>query len=280
MNVGVNFFGPKFKLYQDFDGTLDQLKANGINSAEICVAFDGGPEPPEEVKKMIPPEIFAQMKGGIWDLEIAAENLRRVRESGMTVVSCHVMTRSATPEELLQILPALRDFAEKNQIRYYVISLMKDLEGVRPYAPVLAEMSSALAQDGVALCYHNHEIECMVSEGTTALDFLMENCPDMKIELDAGWAKFAGTDPVEWMRKYRDRLVLLHFKDIKADASPETRQTCFTAVGEGSIPMRAIMEEAKNCPIDAYGLIIDQDDSETDILVDLAKGAANIRGAI
>ncbi len=141
-------------------------------------------------------------------------------------------------------------------------------------------MSEALDKEGMKLAYHNHEVECMPEEGTTALDYIMEQCPLLKLELDAGWAKFAGLHPVELMKKYRDRLELLHFKDIKADASPETRNTCFTAVGEGSIPLKEILEEAKNCPIAEHGIIIDQDDSPTDILVDLANGVKHIRAAV
>jgi sugar phosphate isomerase/epimerase len=113
-----------------------------------------------------------------------------------------------------------------------------------------------------------------------ALDLILESCPAMKLELDVGWAKFAGADPIALMEKHGDRLELLHFKDIRADASPETRDACFTAVGEGSIPLRAIMAAAARCPIAEHGLIIDQDDSPGDILDDLARGAAAIRDAV
>lgn len=70
-----------------------------------------------------------------------------------------------------------------------------------------------------------------------------------------GWVKFAGEDPVAWMRRYRDRLVLLHLKDVSADACDANRQTCFTAIGEGSIPLREIMAEADNCALAEYGVI-------------------------
>ena len=37
MNIGVNFFGPKRKLYHDFDGTLEILKQKGITEDEISI---------------------------------------------------------------------------------------------------------------------------------------------------------------------------------------------------------------------------------------------------
>ncbi len=270
MNIGVNFFGPKVRLYHDFDGTLDALKASGITSAEVCLAF-GGSEPPPH----FPPEL----SGGIWPVNVAAQRIRAVREHGLAVVSAHIMLMNPEPEELVELIPALTDFGRENQIAHFVISLSKGLADMKRYAPALAELSNALAAAGTPLAYHNHEAECATEAGTTALDYILAQCPALQLELDVGWAKFAGANPVELMRRHRERLALLHFKDIRADASPATRDTCFTAVGEGSIPLSDILAEAQNCPIAEHGLIVDQDDSQTDILLDLAAGAANIRSA-
>lgn len=280
MQIGVNFFGPKRELYRDFDGTLERLKQAGFAAAEVCVAFAGNAEPPKELKLSIPPEVLREMSGGIWGLDVAAQRIANVRAQGLQVISVHAMLGfSVEPEQLRDMLPTLLEFGQQNRVSYFVLSLMKRLEKMKEYVPALREMSEVLAKAGICLVYHNHEMECMPEDGTTALDCVLEQCPLMKLELDVGWAKFAGVSPVELMKKWRDRLVLLHFKDVRADATEETRATCFTAVGEGSIPMKAILAEAKNCPIVEYGLIIDQDDSPTDILDDLAVGVKNIRAA-
>lgn len=280
MNIGVNFFGPKRRLYHDFDGTLERLKAAGITSAEICVAFAGGGEPPKELKLQIPDEVLREMSGGIWPVEEAPRRLAAVREHGLEVVSVHAMLGfDCSPEQLSAMLPTLLEFGRANRVSYFVISLMKDLEGIRPYIPALRQLSAGLAQAGITLAYHNHEMECIPQDGVSALDFLLEQCPALKLELDVGWATFAGASPVALMKKYRARIPLLHFKDIKADACPANRDTCFTPVGEGSIPLADILKESVHCPLSHQGLIIDQDDSPNDILEDLALGAANIRRA-
>lgn len=281
MNIGVNFFGPKRKLYHDFEGTITQLKDSGITSAEVCVAFAGNMEPPKEMKLDIPPEVFKEMSGGIWPYEEAEERIKVVRANGLSVISVHMMLgMEPSPEQLVELIPRIVEFGKRNQVQYYVISLMKGLAGMKNYAAALNQMTEELGKVGIKLAYHNHEVECMPEEGTTALDYILEQCPLLKLELDVGWAKFAGASAVELMRKYKDRLELLHFKDIKADASPETRDTCFTAVGEGSIPLKEILTEAKSYPIAEHGIIIDQDDSPTDILVDLAVGAGHIQDAV
>ena len=280
MNIGVNFFGPKRKLYRDFEGTLEALKKSGFTSAEVCVAFAGNMEPPKELNLQIPPEVIREMAGGIWSLDVAADRIRTVRSHGLAVVSAHVMLGTiSSPDQLRDLLPALLEFGQQNQISCFVLSLMKGLEDLKTYAPVLREMSEALSRVGISLAYHNHEMECFPENDTTALDYILEQCPALKLELDVGWAQFAGASSLELMRKHRERLVLLHFKDIRADASPATRETCFTAVGEGSIPLKEIMAEAKRCSIVEHGLVIDQDDSLTDILTDLAIGAEHIRQA-
>ena len=278
MNVGVNFFGPKRKLYHDFEGTLEALKESGISSAEICVAFAGNGEPPKELNLQIPPEVIKEMSGGIWPVEAAAERLARVRAHGLTVLSCHTMMGFQTsPEQLVDMIPALLKFGQENSISYFVFSPMKDLAGIKPLIPALRQASDTLAKVGITLLLHNHEMECTPADGITALDYALEQCPNLGLELDVGWAKFAGADPVALMEKYHDRIPLLHFKDVTADACAANRDTCFTAIGEGSIPLREIMAAAKGCAIVEHGLIIDQDDSPTDILDDLARGAANIR---
>lgn len=280
MNIGVNFFGPKGCLYRNFDGTLERLRAAGITSAEICVAFAGGGEPPKELNLQLPPEALLEMAGGIWPPETAAARLAAVRAHGLTVLSCHVMLGfQTTPEALLGILPTLLEFGRDNQIAYYVFSPMKDLNGIQPLIPAIRQVSDALAAEGITLLLHNHEMECLSVDGVTALDAVLEQCPSLGLELDVGWAKFAGADPVDLMRRYARRIPLLHFKDVRADACPANRDTCFTAVGEGSIPLREILAEAPRCALAQHGLIIDQDDSPADILDDLARGAANIRAA-
>ena len=100
MNIGINFFGPKFKLYHDFDGTVEILKNSGVTSAEICVSFAGNGEPPEALKLIMPEDIFRQMSGGIWSLNDAPARLERVRALGMTVVSCHMMLGGEMTSEL------------------------------------------------------------------------------------------------------------------------------------------------------------------------------------
>ena len=96
--------------------------------------------------------------------------------------------------------------------------------------------------------------------------------------MDVGWVKFAGKDCIEFMRKYKERIRILHFKDVCEGASSKTRSTCFTAVGEGSIPLADILKVAENLELDEVGYGIDQDGSLGDMMRDVSIGAQNLAG--
>lgn len=275
MNIGINLFGPAKRLYKDFNGTADKLREIGFSSAELCLVFGDR----QRFERDFPAEVIEQMQqmsGGIWAAETAGERIAAFRQRGFVIQSAHIMTDTSTPENWLDVMPAVKAFGVEHGFKYFVISLMKSTAAMRDFVPAVNQAALMLAEAGIQLAYHNHEVESMVEDGTTALDLLMEQCPQLKLELDVGWAKFAGASAIDLMKKYGERIVMLHFKDVRADASPENRATCFTAVGEGSIPLQAIMAAVEVCRLDEHGLIIDQDDSESDILDDLRTGFANI----
>ena len=279
MNIGINSFAPKFKLTRDFDGVLTALKEKGITSVEPCVIFhDNNPDKAPDFK--ISAEVLAMMAGGIWDVNDAAAQLAAVRAHGFTVVSCHMMLGfQFTAERLVELLPVILDFGRANHITYFVVSPMKGLDVVRPMVPLFNQVADALKEAGMTLLLHTHATEFMEEEGTTVVHYLMEHCPNLGLELDVGWAKFAGADSVAYMRRYGSRIPLLHFKDVAEGATMDRKETYLIAVGEGSIPLKEIMAEAPNCALIEHGLIIDQDDSLADIVEDLGRGAENIRAA-
>lgn len=71
--------------------------------------------------------------------------------------------------------------------------------------------------------------------------------------LDTGHLKYAGLDPVEWLRKYKDRLDYVHFKDIDEKVYSEIMQEhirffdgcargSMCPIGQGIIDYRAVAD--------------------------------------
>jgi sugar phosphate isomerase/epimerase len=75
---------------------------------------------------------------------------------------------------------------------------------------------------GLVLAYHNHDFEFVpFDDGTTPFRLLMtETDPrEVKLELDVYWVAKAGQDPLQYLKNGRDRIQLVHLKDLARDGS-------------------------------------------------------------
>ena len=86
-------------------------------------------------------------------------------------------------------------------------------------AGILNARGAALKPLGVALGYHNHNLEFMPLGGTTGWEILVaETDPELvDFEIDTGWVATAGYDPAEFLAAHRGRVTQLHVKDVAAD---------------------------------------------------------------
>ena len=136
-----------------------------------------------------------------------------------------------------------------------------------------------LRECGMELLVHNHDLEWLPDEGTCVMQWLLEQIPGLRFEIDLGWTEYAGVSSAEILERYPDRFPLLHIKEIGKGAKARMNQPFCIAPGKGILPLRAILERAKAMPLDEeHALIIDQDDSmDGDIVADIASGIGEIR---
>ena len=273
MEIGVNTFGIAKLLKEDFNGTLQRLSEIGITSIEPMVLF-AGKEGGLTERLAVYTTAKLDIAGGTWPLSVADGKFAAIRSAGFSIRSAHM----AGPGWKQANIDRAIAFAKEQGIRYYVVSFNK--AQISEVAPQVAELRLAarkFRENGIWLLMHNHEVEWTECGGESVFSFLMDTVPDLGVELDLGWTKYAGKDCVEVMRKYRDRIRILHFKDVREGADARTRATCYTAVGEGSIPLADILKEAKNMDLDEVGFILDQDASLGSILEDIRISVENIR---
>jgi sugar phosphate isomerase/epimerase len=125
---------------------------------------------------------------------------------------------------------------------------------VRAFASELGVHARRMAEDGIALGYHNHDFEFATLEGSTIWDTLLASLPpEIELELDVYWASVGGRDPVTEIGAIADRVRLLHVKDRASGPTPHD-----APVGEGTLPIPAIVEAA-----DAAGaewFVVEQDE--------------------
>ena len=284
MHIGSNTYGLKYDLHRDFPGTLRRLKEAGITAVEICVV---APNEHREFLKMVPAgreEEFLKspMSFAFFRMEEAGERIREIWDAGLAVVDMHLSLPQEPDSGNMRELTRLTiDFLKENRLFGCVVSAMKNLAGIKKIAPYLEEMAAELKKAGFVLMYHNHDVECVPEDGTTAFEYLMEHCPSLCAEPDAGWMVMGGSDPVPFIHRYQDRIPCLHLKDFaKENNGPEAGEARFCPIGEGILPLKEVMEAARELKLIDHGLILDQDASTGDFIEDLRIGVENVEKAL
>ena len=97
---------------------------------------------------------------------------------------------------------------------------------------------------GLTLGYHNHDIEFLKFQGATILEYIFAQCSPQNIvaELDTYWVHHGGGDCVEWCRKLRGRMPMIHLKDY---AMTLERKPNYCEIGNGTLPFKRIISEAE-----------------------------------
>lgn len=111
---------------------------------------------------------------------------------------------------------------------------IKTPEQLDAQADVLRKIIALCEANGVVLNLHNHTYE--VENELHDLKGTLARIPDVKLGPDLNWLVRGGVDPVEFIKRYADRLVFLHLRDQKADG------TWSEAMGEGDMDYVGIGE--------------------------------------
>lgn len=116
------------------------------------------------------------------------------------------------------------------------------------WAEDLNKAGQVCKENGLTLIYHNHDKEFIPVEGKIPFEILMEvlDGKRVKMELDVYWATKGGSDPVQLIKQYPDRIATLHMKDMH----PETGD--FEDVGHGAINFPEIIKACENTSVDYF----------------------------
>ncbi|MBS1821735.1 MAG: TIM barrel protein [Acidobacteria bacterium] len=108
---------------------------------------------------------------------------------------------------------------------------------------LLTELGKRTAGIGIPLGYHNHL--GTMSQRPENLDIILENSDPkyVKLELDTAHAVAGGGDPVEMIRKYHERILFMHLKDVRdipADTPKARYPFEFVELGRGRVDLPAV----------------------------------------
>lgn len=217
---------------------------------------------------------------------VTASELRpRLADLGLSIIGCHI-----NPLQL-DILPrALEYQAELGNTQFgcdIEFFPLGDRDYVLRRADLFNKVGELAREHGMRFYYHNHFQEFQRIGDDYVYDLILQHTdPDLvKLELDTYWMYRGGQDPITWMKKHADRVILLHQKDFPANApqplnlyegvvSPtenidmsvfDERKDirCFTEIGTGVLPIQKILDAAANLPVLDY-LVLEQDHTAMD----------------
>jgi sugar phosphate isomerase/epimerase len=138
-----------------------------------------------------------------------------------------------------------------------------------------------LQEKGIQFFYHNHGFEFQpYKNGETLFDLLVQKTDSdlVKFEMDVLWTIFPGQDPVKLLKKYPDRWILMHLKDlakgVEGDLSGGTDKKNDVPLGTGQADYPAILKTAQEIGIKYYFI----EDESPDVLKQIPQSLQYLSG--
>ena len=157
----------------------------------------------------------------------------------------------ASEEELKKSMSLLKSLKVKYAVVYWpwYTGGPFTLEDCKKSAERLNYLGKVCKENGLILCWHNHNKEFIPMENGLPFDYLMNNTDKNLVfcELDLYWVKKGGADPLEVMKQYPGRCPVLHVKDM----TPGDAQD-FECPGSGIIDFPSLFKEADKQGINHY----------------------------
>ena len=266
-------YGLSREFEKDLTGTIEKLHRIGFCGIEPFV-------------------VFQETAGRGWTLDTLRKAARTMREYGMEIPSVHIgvaygwfsMPLSSIAKNILLLQ---REFGVDTVV---LSAPFGSVPLAKHWGKLMKKISDAVRPYGCRVLYHNHDDEfrrVMIRGAETELMeiFLDRTSPDVDLELDIGWAGFAG-DEADIIRRYADRITHLHLKDFFSGCKDgQIRRAdlpagAFAPIGEGVIRTREILGMLDQLPRFSGALIVDQDQCAGDMITALTTGCRTVRALL
>lgn len=251
--VGIQVYGLRDLLEntpENFKSVMTKVKEMGYDGVELAGLY--GLEP-EFVKKTLD-------------------------EVGLTPISAHV----AFQEMMDDIDKVIADYSVIG-VKYLVMPYMAEEyrpanpSGFKEFLPLLNEVGEKIHKAGMTFLYHNHDFEFVKLEnGKWGYDEMFDAIPaeNLQSELDTCWCDVATGEAPEFIKKYTDRIPVVHLKDYikkgevknmykligidEEESDGDTGYFGFRPVGFGQMIWEPVLAAAMEA--NAQWVIVEQDE--------------------
>src|SRR5487761_1163939 len=216
------------------------------------------------------PDVLAQIRkigyqqvetyAGSYKNHPAGELRKMIADAGLSVPSGH-FDYGGLEEKM--------DYAKQLGLKYMVcpmlpVGMWNSADGFKKAAEQFNKWGEKTRSLGMGFAFHNHDYEFQQYGKATGFEVLMGNTDPSLVawEMDCYWVAQAGLDPLTLLRRYKNRVHLLHLKDRKAGYPPSHKMDAasqhFTEVGTGSLDWKKILSAAHQQGIRYYFVEQDQ----------------------
>ncbi len=241
MKVAIQLYTVRDKTAEDMLGTLAQLGAIGYQAVE----FAGyGSSEPKAIREALD-------------------------QAGIAGVAAHVPL-ARIDNEFDTVVEEMHIIGARHLIIPWLPPEQRNQAGFDHVIETLNTRAPEARDAGLRLGYHNHDFEFIPVDGILPFDRIANSTDPslVSLEIDAGWVKYAGQDPVAVIEQYAGRVPLIHAKEEQIDGVDD-----LPAPGSGPLPWKAIVA-AGNASGAEY--LIAEDDKPLDSMKTAAAAFENL----
>ncbi|MBM7570812.1 sugar phosphate isomerase/epimerase family protein [Aquibacillus albus] len=221
--VAVQMFTLREEAEKDFAGTLKKVAEIGYDGVEFA-GFGGYSA--QEVKALLD-DIGLRAAGSHVPLDQLKNDLDQVIQDHKVIGSKFISVPFLMPDQ-------------RSEADYQAL------------VTFLNEAVEKCQQEGITLCYHNHDFELeRLSNGKTALETIFDETKTAT-ELDIYWLTKAGENPVDWINRYKGRTPIVHLKDMTTD-----EERFFAELGTGGVDLEAVLNLGEESGVEWW--VVEQD---------------------
>jgi sugar phosphate isomerase/epimerase len=208
--IGLQLYSIKEIASKNFFGAIELAAASGYDGVEFAGFFD---TPAKELVKCMQDNNIVPC-GSHTSIDLLTDEFEKTVEYNLAIGNKYIVV-PWIPENMRDSRDAWLATAEK-----------------------FNKLNEKLKRNKLKFGYHNHAFEFELFNGKYGYDIFAENTSkDIILEIDLYWVEYPGLSAVEYVKKYRNRLELLHIKDLAEDKTS-------TEIGKGKIDFRQIIEDA------------------------------------
>lgn len=222
--IGVQLYSFRNQFKEDVAGTLSRISAMGLRFVE---GGDSYGLPHSEFKKMLDQHNIKVVSIGA-DYKELSENIPAIIEKARLYGAVYVVC-FWIPHQGEQIT----------------------LEETEAAIQVFNTAGEKLSAAGLRFAYHPHGYEFAKAASGTVFDRLVAgtNAKYCNFEMDVYWIKQAGEDPLQLLKKYPSRFILMHLKD-RRHGTPDSNNghadvETNVILGQGDVGIAALVKEAR-----------------------------------